>query len=149
MRTVLDGAVLRVAIIDDSPEVRLIWRTALEAGPAGGDPAFEVCAEGADGREAVEIARRERPDVMLLDLSMPDVGGLEALPLVRAESPGTRVVVVSGFGRRRFGQPAEDLGAVGFLEKHHPAESLCRRLLEVLEQGGHPDAGPHPTFGPA
>lgn len=144
-----DGAVLRVAIIDDSPEVRMIWRAALEAGPAGGGASFEVCAEGADGREAVEIARRERPDVMLLDLSMPDVGGLEALPLVRAESPGTRVIVVSAFGRRRFGQSAEDLGAVGFLEKHHPADSLCRRLLDVLEQGGSPGGGAHPTFGPA
>jgi two-component system response regulator DesR len=137
--------VLRVAIVDDSPEVRELWRAALETG--GG---FEVCAEGGDGAEAVEIAGRLRPDVMLLDLSMPGVGGLEALPRIRAASPGTRVVVVSSFGRRRFGETSSALGAAGFLDKHHPANTLCTRLREVLAEadGGPAAPGAHPTFGP-
>ena len=132
--------VLRVAIVDDSAEVRDLWRAALAA-----DAAFEVCGECADGRSAVDLATGLQPDIMLLDLSMPDMGGLEALPLIRSASPGTRVVVLSAFGRRRFAQQAGDLGAAGFLEKHHPIDTLCRRLLGVLD--GEP-VGDHPTFGP-
>jgi DNA-binding NarL/FixJ family response regulator len=130
---------MRVAIVDDSEEVRQVFRAALEAG------AFEVCAEAADGRAAVELAERLKPDVILLDLSMPDMGGMEALPLIRAASPETRVVVLSAFGKRRYAQQAQDLGASGFLEKHHPVDSLCARLREVLDGGG---GGARPTFGP-
>lgn len=136
---------MRVAIVDDSEEVRQVFRAALEAG------AFEICAEAAGGREAIELAARLKPDVLLLDLSMPDMGGLEALPLIRAASPGTRVVVLSAFGRRRYAQQAEDLGAAGFLEKHHPVDSLCARLREVLGSAGGgppPIEGHRPTFGP-
>lgn len=136
---------MRVAIVDDSEEVRQVFRAALEAG------AFEVCAEAADGRAAVALAERIKPDIMLLDLSMPDMSGLEALPLIRAASPATRVVVLSGFGRRRYAQQASDLGASGFLEKHHPVDSLCARLREVLRSAdgeAPPDGGQRPTFGP-
>jgi DNA-binding NarL/FixJ family response regulator len=136
---------MRVAIVDYSEEVRQVFRAALEAGQ------FVVCAEAAGGREAVELAGRVKPDVLLLDLSMPDMGGLEALPLIRAASPGTRVVVLSAFGKRRYAQQAEDLGAAGFLEKHHPVDSLCARLREILRSadGGPPPAdGERPTFGP-
>jgi DNA-binding NarL/FixJ family response regulator len=121
--------VLQVAIIDDSADIRFLWRALLEV---SGE--FEVCADAADGQAAIDIARTMRPDVMLLDLSMPGMGGLEALPLILAESPSTRVVVLSGFGKRGFGDRAAALGAAGFLEKHLPAESLAPRLLDVLSR---------------
>lgn len=117
----------QVAIVDDSEDVRSLWRAELER-----DQGFGVCAEGSDGWAAVEIARLYRPDVMLLDLAMPGGGGLEALPLILAASPETRVVVLSGFGRREFARTAGALGACGFLEKHLGAGSLPSRLREVL-----------------
>lgn len=120
---------LQVAIVDDSADIRFLWRALLEVSAE-----FEVCADAGDGQEAIEIARRLRPDVMLLDLSMPGMGGLEALPLILAESPSTKVVVLSGFGKRGFGERAAALGACGFLEKHLPAETLAPRLLDVLAQ---------------
>lgn len=129
-----------VAIVDDSPEVRALWRAELEI---GGE--FTVCAEGSDGREAVEIARTYHPDVMLLDLSMPGHGGLEALPTVVATSPQTRVVVLSAMGRSQFSSAALSLGAVAFLEKHLPAGSLAARLHETLGE----DAAPANADAPA
>lgn len=121
-------AVLQVAIVDDSADIRFLWRAVLEISAE-----FEVCADAGDGRAAIGIARDLRPDVMLLDLSMPGMGGLEALPLILAESPDTRVVVLSGFGKRGFGDRVAALGACGFLEKHLPPETLATRLLAVLE----------------
>jgi DNA-binding NarL/FixJ family response regulator len=135
--------VLQVAIVDDSADVRFLWRALLEV---SGE--FEVCADAGDGQSAIEIARSLQPDVMLLDLSMPGMGGLEALPLILAESPDTRVVVLSGFGKRGFGERAAALGACGFLEKHLPASSLAPRLLDVLAgRPTPPDATPLPLRG--
>ncbi len=121
---------LQVAIVDDSTDIRQLWRRLLEVSPD-----FEVCADVGDGEAAVEIARRLRPDVMLLDLSMPGTGGLDALPRILAESPATQVVVLSGFGKRSYAERAFASGARGYLEKHLPAETLCARLLAVLKDG--------------
>ncbi len=128
---------LRVAIVDDSPDIRALWRAELER---SGE--FVVCAEGDDGRQAAEIALTCLPDVMLLDLSMPGMGGLAALPMVLTASPDTKVVVLSAMGRNQFSQAAMSLGACAFLEKHLPAESLASRLHEAL---GH---APAPAMGP-
>ncbi|MGQ0463922.1 MAG: response regulator [Sporichthyaceae bacterium] len=117
----------QVAIVDDSPDVRALWRAELES---SGE--FVVVAEGDDGRKAAEIALTCRPDVMLLDLSMPGLGGLQAIPLVVAASPETRVVVLTAMGRNQFGQAALSLGATAFLEKHLPSGSLVARLHEAL-----------------
>jgi DNA-binding NarL/FixJ family response regulator/HPt (histidine-containing phosphotransfer) domain-containing protein len=122
--------VRRIAIVDDSPDVRALWRAELER---SGE--FEVCAEGDDGRQATEIALLQRPDVMLLDLSMPGLGGLHALPMVLDASPQTRVVVLSAMGRNQFSTAALSLGACGFLEKHLPVWTLVGRLQEVLDSG--------------
>ena len=83
---------VRVVIVDDSAEVRTLVRTKLRLSGAA-----VVEGEGADGADAVDLARRLQPDAMLLDVSMPGMDGLEALPQVLEGSPGTRVVMFSGF----------------------------------------------------
>lgn len=130
----------KVAIIDDSEDVRLLWRSELRH-----DSGFEVCAEGCDGRAAIEIAIAHQPDVMLLDLAMPGMGGLEALPLVLEVSPQTQVVVLTGFGRREFSRTAGALGACGFVEKHLRAGSLAHRLREALGEPGPGPSADEPT----
>lgn len=122
----------RVAIVDDSPEVRALWRAELESSGQ-----FAVCAEGDDGRQATEIAATHHPDVMLLDLSMPGLGGMQALPAIVAASPRTRVVILSAMGRNQFSRPALARGAIAFIEKHLPAGSLVARLHEVLNDPQH------------
>ena len=136
---------LRIAVVDDSPDIRALFCAELAAGVD-----FEVCADAADGAGAVDIARRLQPDVMLLDLAMPGMSGLDALPLILAASPATAVIVLSGFGRRGYAESAGALGARGFLEKNLPVGGRCRRLRQVLDHPAGPAAHDEvePAFGP-
>lgn len=102
----------RIVIADDSADVRLLLMLALR-----GDADFEVVGEASNGAEAVALAGELQPDLLLLDLSMPVMDGLEALPLIRDISPSTAVVVVSGFLNGDMQQRVLDLGASGFIEK--------------------------------
>jgi DNA-binding NarL/FixJ family response regulator len=82
---------IRVLIADDEAAHRSAVKRILE-----GSGHFTVVAEASDGREAVQRAEQERPDLVLLDLSMPKMDGLEALPWILASSPGTKVALLSG-----------------------------------------------------
>jgi DNA-binding NarL/FixJ family response regulator len=103
---------VRVMICDDEPSLRTLLRIAL-----GLEPDLEVVAEAADGREAIDLAEQHRPDVILLDLAMPVMDGLEALPKLRAVAPETKVVVFSGFQDSLLARKARELGAVAYVEK--------------------------------
>ncbi|NUR07584.1 MAG: PAS domain S-box protein [Nocardioidaceae bacterium] len=120
-----------VVIVDDAAEVRSLVRTRLRLSHR-----VHVVGEGVDGNEAVELARTHGPDLMLLDVSMPGMDGLEALPLVREASPRTTVVMFSGFEEHGLAQRLVGLGAAAFLEKSSSLETLADDLLAVL--GGPP-----------
>lgn len=108
--------------------LRTLYRTVLEEkGP------FEVVAEAGDGRTGIEAAQEHDPDLVLLDLSMPDMDGLEALPEIRKASPGASVVVLSGFLDQRVGEEARELGASDFIEKGVDADELVERVADVAE----------------
>lgn len=128
-----------VVVVDDAVEVRQLVRARLRLSRA-----LDVVAEAGNGLEAVEAARRHQPDLMLLDVSMPQMDGLEALPLVRAASPRTRVVVYSGFAEQGLAHRALDLGASAFLEKSASFRTLADHLIGVLDQpsGAPVDDGP-------
>lgn len=123
------GSSRSVALVDDAPDIRMLLRAQLRT---SGD--FRVCAEGGDGRAAVEIAREAQPDVMLLDLSMPHLGGLEALPLILAESPLTAVVVLSGAVDAFVTEQAVALGAAGCLSKSLREGPMPDRLRAILRE---------------
>jgi len=116
-----------IVVVDDAAEVRLLMKTRLRVSGM-----FHVVGEGADGAEAVELAREHRPALMLLDVSMPGVDGLEALPGVRQASPDTRVVLFSGFEEAGLAEQARALGASAFIEKSTPVDLLVERLLHVV-----------------
>jgi PAS domain S-box-containing protein len=90
-----------------------------------------VVGEAADGHEAIELARARTPDLMLLDVSMPGMDGLEALPHIHEVSPDTAVVMFSGFEEKGLAEHAHDLGAAAFFEKSVSLDQLVERLLEV------------------
>ncbi len=122
-----------IAIIDDAAEVRLLVRTRLRMSRK-----LEVVAEGGNGAEAVEIAREHRPALMLLDVSMPVLDGLAALPQVLEVSPGTRVVMYSGFQEQGLAHRAVELGASVFLEKSSSLDTLADELVAVLSAPAQP-----------
>lgn len=119
-------APIRVLLVDDAEEMRGLLALSLRL---TGD--FEIVGEAGNGREAVDVTARERPDLVLLDLSMPVMDGLEALPLILAEAPDTVVVVFSAFEDHRLGKEARARGAAGYLEKGLPLDQLARRLVSL------------------
>lgn len=120
-------AQVRVVVVDDTPDIRLLLRAALT-----GYDRFAVVAEAGDGVSGVEAVRLHEPDVVLLDLAMPVMDGLEALPLMRAASPRTRVVVLSGFESARMGDAGRLAGASAYLQKGASPDEIVATLLDVL-----------------
>jgi DNA-binding NarL/FixJ family response regulator len=119
---------IRVVLVDDVPELRLLVRLTLEE-----DPAIEVVGEAANGREGVEVVQATDPDLVLLDLSMPDMDGLEAIPLIREHAPHARVVVLSGHEAGRLSLQALDQGASRYINKAAGLESIPHIVREVAE----------------
>ncbi len=143
----------RVLIVDDHP----LTRDALAGLLTQHD--FSVVGQAADGEQAVEVARELQPDLILLDLSMPGIGGLGALPLLREAAPACEVVMVTASVAEENLLAAIRAGAAGYVLKTEPPEriveflrgaaegeaalsgSVARRLLEKVRQGRHADAG--------
>lgn len=124
----------RVVLVDDMVELRAMIRLTLERSGH-----FDVVGEAGDGRTAIDVAAEAQPDVVLLDISMPVMDGLEALPHLRRAAPDATVVMLSGFSEARLGAEAAAGGAAAYLEKGLAPAVLVERLLDVL-QGDAPTA---------
>ncbi|KKZ72680.1 LuxR family transcriptional regulator [Streptomyces platensis subsp. clarensis] len=114
---------IRVVIADDEPLIRAGIRMILTS-----DPEIEVVAEAANGREAVDLARAHAADVLLLDIQMPVLDGLSALPELRRAAPSTRVIVLTTFGERENVLRALEHGGAGFLLKDTAPAELIRAV---------------------
>lgn len=142
---------VRAVIADDTPEIRLGMRSLISTGSD-----IEIVGEAADGVEAMAAVAAQAPDLVLLDLSMPVMNGLEALAGIRRSNPDTKVVVLSGYGREQAATQALQGGAVAYIEKG----GSTRGLLETLHAQfpdrihlGHPvraaaDPPPAPAVEP-
>jgi DNA-binding NarL/FixJ family response regulator len=116
----------RVVLADDDPDVRFLARASLDDSGR-----FEVVGEAADGDQAVELAARLTPDVLLLDLAMPMRSGLEAIGPIRDASPATQIVILTNFSRDRLAPMLLERGALGYLEKHRALTSLAAEVLAI------------------
>jgi DNA-binding NarL/FixJ family response regulator len=110
---------IRVLLVDDQQMIRAGLRMLCDA-----QPDLEVVGEAGDGREAVTLAGRLAPDVVVMDLRMPGVDGITATGRVLAERPATRVLVLTTFGDDDHLYPALTAGATGFLLKDAPPDEL-------------------------
>jgi diguanylate cyclase (GGDEF)-like protein/PAS domain S-box-containing protein len=116
---------LRVMVVDDSSAIRELLVRVIAV-----DGSMEVIAEAADGEEAIIICAETQPDLVLLDLDMPKLDGIAALPLLLQAAPNTRVVVLSGLGDVRR-EEAMAAGAVAVIDKHLDATRLRAVLAAV------------------
>jgi DNA-binding NarL/FixJ family response regulator len=117
---------IRVLLADD----HVLFRSSVAA-CLSGEPGIELVGEAGDGAQALELARSLRPDVVLMDISMPRMDGLEATRRIKAELPGVRVLVLTVCESRRSRFAALDNGADGFLPKTVPPRVLLAALRGV------------------
>ncbi|MGJ6962754.1 response regulator [Streptosporangium sp. G11] len=120
---------IRMIIVDDHPVVRDGLR-----GIFTGDDAFEVVGEAADGPEALVVALRTSPDVVLMDLRMPKMSGAEVIRRLREQTPGIHVLVLTTFDNDADVLPAIEQGATGYLLKDTPRADL-RRAVQAAARG--------------
>ncbi len=120
---------IRILVADDHALVREGIRGVLTAAPG-----FEVVAEASDGREVVALAEQYRPDVILLDISMPGASGLEAAAELRQRVPGAKVLILSVHDQTEYVLESVRAGAHGYLRKDTaPAE--LRRAIRAVHSG--------------
>lgn len=119
---------IRLIIVDDHPVVRDGLRGIFA------DDAFEVVGEAADGPEALAVAARTSPDVVLLDLRMPKMGGAEVIRRLREQRPDARVLVLTTYFDDADVVPALEAGAAGYVLKDTPRAEL-RRAVQAAARG--------------
>lgn len=130
------GEKIRVLIVDDHAVVRQGLRMFIEM-----QPDMEVLAEGVDGSEAVELSARLDPDVILLDLLMPQMDGVEATREIMAHNPNSRVLILTSFGEDDKVFPAIRAGAQGYLLKDIQPRDLVQAIRGTYQGKAqlHPD----------
>jgi DNA-binding NarL/FixJ family response regulator len=121
------NGVVEVLIADDNG----LFRSAIDAILAG-EPAVRVVGRATDGEEAVRLVAELKPDVVLMDLSMPVLDGFDATQQIHEESPLTRVLVLTGSPERTDIERAEAAGAAGYVTKDRIGSELVAAILSVV-----------------
>jgi DNA-binding NarL/FixJ family response regulator len=118
----------RIVICDDYEAYRYTVRSVLEL-----DSRFELVGEATNGREAIDVCAELQPDVVLLDIAMPVLDGLAALPELRAACPDAQIIMHSAFTEQSVAQDAIERGANGHLEKGTDLGDLLDRLARTCD----------------
>jgi DNA-binding NarL/FixJ family response regulator len=118
-----------ILIVDDSAFVRQALREVFHR-----EPDMEVCGEAENGRDAIERARQLRPDLVVLDLSMPVMNGLDAARALKRLMPQVSLIMYSAFGDRLVEQQARLVGISGVVSKCEPPSALLNQARIVLTQ---------------
>lgn len=121
---------VRVLLVDDHQLVRSAVAQQLK-----GDPVIEICGEASDSEQALELATREEPDVVVMDIEMPGLICFDAARRIRARSPKTRIIFLSGFSHDSYIEQALEVEARGYVTKAEPTEVLAKAILEVADGG--------------
>jgi DNA-binding NarL/FixJ family response regulator len=117
---------IRLIIIDDHTLIRQTWSYFLSS-----DPRFSVVAETGNAEEGIELCKQHRPDLVMLDINLTGMSGMEALPLIRKYAPGTKVLAVSLHTQPVYVKKMMHNGASGYVTKNSSREEMITALLEV------------------
>jgi two-component system invasion response regulator UvrY len=127
---------IRIAIVDDHAIVRAGLRQFFAE-----QVDFVVAAEAADGREALDIVRQGEIDVMIMDISMPDQSGVDALAAIKARAPDLPVLILSGFAEEHYATTLLRQGASGYLNKDCDPQEIVRAIRTVYRGRKYISAG--------
>jgi DNA-binding NarL/FixJ family response regulator len=125
----------RVLVVDDAANLRELLTVLLDV-----EDDFEVVGTAADGVQALEKAQSLNPDIVLLDLAMPVMDGLQALPGLRERLPDARIVIFSGFEHEALAREALAAGADAYIEKGTSVMQLVARLRQLRTSAGEDTA---------
>jgi two-component system invasion response regulator UvrY len=123
----MTGGAHKIMLVDDHAIVREGYRSIL-----GKQPGLRVVAEAADGAEAYRLFKDARPDLVIMDLSMPGIGGVEAIRRMRQWDPRARILVFTMHQNAAFAVQAIRAGARGYVTKMSPPEALMQAIFDVL-----------------
>ncbi len=114
-----------VMVVDDQPPFRAVARTVVDIAPG-----FEVVAEAASGEEAVELAARRAPRLVLMDINLPGISGIEATRRIVADRPATVVVLVSTYSAEDLPTDAATCGAIRYVHKEDVSPAVLQEVWE-------------------
>jgi two-component system, NarL family, invasion response regulator UvrY len=125
----MNASLIQVMLVDDHAVVRMGFRLLLE-----GAPDIRVVAEAASGEEACRMMAAVAPDVVVMDISMPGIGGLEAINRILAKEPSSRILVLSAHEDTMHPKRVLKAGAFGYLSKRSAPEELIKAIRLVAER---------------
>ena len=129
-----------IVVVDDDSEYRDIARFLI----ATLSDTVMIVGEAADGEEALSVARRERPDIVITDLMMPGLNGVELTKRIRRELPQTRIILMSSYPEDAYRLMASDSGADAFVSKRVIFDNLLPAIQDVIRRRFSGGSGPLP-----
>lgn len=129
MTAMPDRQTIRIVLVDDQAIVRAAFKSLLER-----IPNFQVVGDAGDARKGIELVEQLRPDLVILDITMPGLSGLDAVGPLKKASPSTRVLIASQHEGQKFVQQALQAGADGYLSKDSEPEELAV-AIEAIRRG--------------
>lgn len=119
---------IRVLVVDDAAFMRLAIKNVLEKN------GFEVVAEAENGKDGIEKYVEFRPDIVTMDITMPDMTGIEALKKIREIDPNSKIVMISAMGQERMVKEAILSGAKSFIVKPYKEEHITQTLQKIASE---------------
>jgi DNA-binding NarL/FixJ family response regulator len=124
---------MKVLVVDDNNDVRAMVVAVLHM-----DPGISGVIEAVNGRDALDLAGRERPQVVVIDIMMPRMDGLEATRQIKRVRPGTKVIVVTAFTQDAYRKAASERGADAFIDKYDMSTALLPLIHKLTGTGSDP-----------
>ena len=121
---------VRILLVDDHPTIRKMVRSVLEE-----HPRFEVCGEAVDGAKAIEAADSLKPDVVILNVTMPVLNGIEAARVIRIRAPDSAIVILSTHADERLIEESKRIGVRAYVAKARTGEVLVQAIEAAIEGG--------------
>jgi two-component system invasion response regulator UvrY len=119
---------ITILIADDHTLVRETWSLILNT-----DPRFNVIAESGSGEEAIELSKALRPNVVIMDINLPGMNGIEATQQIRKYSPGTKILGVSLHTQPTYARKMIQKGAMGYVTKNSSREEMFKAIVEIQD----------------
>ena len=118
---------ITIGIIDDHKLIRKMWVEMF-----ADNSEIAITGESGTLKEAIEMIKTKQPDIVLLDINLPDASGLDAVPLIREYSPGTHIIAISLHDQPNYAKKMLQLGARGYVTKSSPHQEIFKAIEEVM-----------------